>query len=185
MIKPYTAAVLAGGRAQRMGGVDKGLVNWQGRPLVSHVRDALGEPAAYLVSANRNHERYRELGWQVVADPQVEGVEPFAGPLLGLLALMRVTTTPWLLLSPCDTPALPSDYAARMQGHGEHMVCARDAERIHPLHLWLPTTLADSLEVYLRAGERRVMAWVLAQQPHWVDFADCPGSLANINTLPT
>ncbi|WP_071873005.1 molybdenum cofactor guanylyltransferase MobA [Atopomonas hussainii] len=180
----YSAAVLAGGKAQRMGGVDKGLLDWHGQPLVEWVRPALGKPQAWLVSANRNQARYAALGWQVVEDPALAGVEPFAGPLLGLLALLRACPAPWLLVSPCDTPDLPADFAQRLIGAGAQVACATDGERIHPLHLWLPTQLADSLEAYLRSGERRVMGWVMAQQPALVSFADQPQSLRNLNSLP-
>ena len=42
-----TGVILAGGRARRMGGADKGLVLFNGKPLIEYVIDAL-EPQVYL-----------------------------------------------------------------------------------------------------------------------------------------
>ncbi|HEN8709542.1 TPA: NTP transferase domain-containing protein, partial [Pseudomonas putida] len=36
-LPPCSILILAGGRGQRMGGRDKGLVDWQGEPLIAHV----------------------------------------------------------------------------------------------------------------------------------------------------
>jgi molybdenum cofactor guanylyltransferase len=38
---PASILILAGGRGQRMGGRDKGLVEWQGQPLVAQVQAAV------------------------------------------------------------------------------------------------------------------------------------------------
>jgi molybdopterin-guanine dinucleotide biosynthesis protein A len=54
-----TAVVLAGGRGSRMGGVDKGLQNFRGMPLVMHALMRLqmqegGLVVESMVNANRN-----------------------------------------------------------------------------------------------------------------------------------
>src|SRR5690606_7670207 len=51
--------LLAGGRGQRMGGADKGLLEWQGRPLIAWLHD-LVRPLSddLIISCNRNSERY-------------------------------------------------------------------------------------------------------------------------------
>lgn len=178
---PYTAAVLAGGLGTRMAGADKGLLRWQGIPLISHVRTALGQPAQWLVSCNRHTQDYADLGWTPVPDPVLEGVEAYAGPLLGLLGILEAAAHDGVLISPCDTPQLPEDFAARLCGQGA-IACAHDGERWHPLHMWISRALAPQLREALQAGERRVMAWVQAQQPVVVDFSDCPDAFANCNT---
>jgi len=53
-----TAVVLAGGRATRMAGVDKGLVPVRGRPMIAYVLEALdSQVGKILVNANRNTEQ--------------------------------------------------------------------------------------------------------------------------------
>ncbi|HDO34129.1 MAG TPA: molybdenum cofactor guanylyltransferase MobA, partial [Chromatiales bacterium] len=64
-----TGLILAGGRARRMGGRDKGLIPLAGRPLVEHVLSALRpQVATLLISANRNLARYRRCGVPVLPD---------------------------------------------------------------------------------------------------------------------
>ena len=104
-----TGVVFAGGRGRRMGSVDKGLVEFDGRALVAHVLERLApQVAALVLNANQNHERYAAFGYPVVAD----AIPGFAGPLAGLHAGITASTTPYVATSPCDSPFLP---AARRQ----------------------------------------------------------------------
>ena len=63
------AVILAGGQGRRMGGADKGLMDYRGRPLVEWVLAAL-EPqvAEIVISANRHLERYAAYGRRVLPD---------------------------------------------------------------------------------------------------------------------
>ena len=64
-----TGIVLAGGQGRRMGGVDKGLVELGGEPMVAHVLARLAPQVGdVLINANQNLERYRAFGHPVVAD---------------------------------------------------------------------------------------------------------------------
>ncbi|MDO9188930.1 MAG: molybdenum cofactor guanylyltransferase, partial [Sulfurimicrobium sp.] len=99
-----TAIVLAGGRGQRMGEADKGLVLLHGKPLVSWVLERIAPQVdEVLISANRNLERYRELGYAVLPDEMPD----FPGPLAGLHRAMAEASHPLWLSVPCDTPFLP------------------------------------------------------------------------------
>ena len=75
---PITGVVLAGGLGRRMGGVDKGLQELQGRPMAAWVIERLAPQVdELLINANQNGERYAAFGHRVVPD-RVAG---FAGPL--------------------------------------------------------------------------------------------------------
>lgn len=100
-----TGVVLAGGRATRMGGIDKGLQALNGRPLWRHVAEALAPQVDELViSANRHLEQWRASGYPVFRDIQ----EGYQGPLAGMLAVMQQVASPWFVFCPCDTPFIPS-----------------------------------------------------------------------------
>lgn len=186
LIQPerVTGVILAGGQGRRMGGLDKGLVEYRGRPLVAQVLAALRpQVGPLLISANRNQDRYRAHGVPVIADD----LAGFQGPLAGIAAALAVATTPWILCVPCDTPHLPPDLALRLaaalQGDRE-LAVAHDGVRPHPLHALLPVTLAADLGAFLAAGERQTRAWQARLRLAQVDFSDHPGAFANLNRLP-
>jgi molybdopterin-guanine dinucleotide biosynthesis protein A len=103
--------VLAGGLGRRMGGADKGLIEYQGRPLIEWALAALASQVDEIfISANRNLDRYAAYGYRVLPDT----LPDFPGPLAGVLAALEAVDTGWLLVVPCDTPHLPADLASRL-----------------------------------------------------------------------
>ncbi len=103
--------ILAGGRGSRMGGVDKGLQNFNGMPLALHtllrLQPQVGE---VMVNANRNLGAYEAFGVPVWPDV----LSDYAGPLAGFLTALERCETPWLVTVPCDTPLFPQDLVARL-----------------------------------------------------------------------
>lgn len=178
-----TGVVLAGGRARRMGGGDKGLMPFRGRPLVAHALEAL-EPVAgrIIINANRHHEAYAALGYPVVADQ----TDSFDGPLAGLLAAMRAADTPYVLTVPCDSPLVSGHHLARLvetlAAERAELCAAHDGQWLHPVFLLAERRLADDLAGYLADGERRVEAWLRRHALALADFSDCPELFANVNT---
>ena len=181
-----TGMVLAGGEGRRMGGRDKGLEPFAGLPLVGHVVKRLeGRVAELLINANRNADAYRFFADRVIADVVMDGAEGgFKGPLMGIYSGLRAAKTPWLLVAPCDSPALPDDLVARMvQGVGQHDIAvAFDGERLHPVVALLRTSLADDLAATLAVGERKIDRWYARHNWCKVDMSDCPDAFANLNT---
>ncbi|MDN3562378.1 molybdenum cofactor guanylyltransferase MobA [Vreelandella neptunia] len=181
-----TGMVLAGGEGRRMGGRDKGLEPFAGLPLVGHVVKRLeGRVAELLINANRNADAYRFFADRVIADVVMDDAEGgFKGPLMGIYSGLRAAKTPWLLVAPCDSPALPDDLVARMvQGVGQHDIAvAFDGERLHPVVALLRTSLADDLAATLAVGERKIDRWYARHNWCKVDMSDCPDAFANLNT---
>ena len=69
MHKEISGVILAGGRATRMGGEDKGLVSIGGIALYQHVLARLRpQVASVAISANRNQARYQASGLPVIGD---------------------------------------------------------------------------------------------------------------------
>ncbi|MBX4377840.1 NTP transferase domain-containing protein, partial [Mycobacterium tuberculosis] len=77
-----------------MGGQDKGLVEWQGEPLIAHLQRKV-RPLTddLIISCNRNRERYAAYADQLVSDEE----DDFPGPLAGILAGLEVARLPHLL----------------------------------------------------------------------------------------
>lgn len=178
-----TGVVLAGGQARRMGGEDKGLIRFKGRPLASYALDALDSVAAHiLINANRNREAYARFGHPVVPDR----TDAFDGPLAGLLSAMRAAETPYVLTVPCDSPLVTGRLLERlcrvMAETGAELCAAHDGERLHPVFLLAERRLADSLERYLASSQRKVGLWLEQHTLALADFSDHPELFANINT---
>ena len=177
-----TGVILAGGRATRMGGVDKGLVPINGRPMIAWVIDALRPQVAdLLINANRNRERYGEFGCDVIDD----GDSEFRGPLAGTVSGMRAARTPWVAIVPCDSPLITSHLVERLYEavatSGLRIAAAHDGERLQPVCALLACDLLDDLAGYLDDGERKIDRWYARHGYASVDFSDVAGSFANIN----
>ena len=139
--RTLTGLILAGGRGSRLGGIDKGLLDVRGTPLVQQVAARLaGQVDALLLSANRSLDRYRALGF----DPLTDGPYVDAGPLAGIRAGLAACATDWLLAVPCDMPFVPLDLRARLLGAAPQDDCrARvpfDGEHHHYACVLLPGT---------------------------------------------
>lgn len=93
-----TFGLIAGGKASRLGGIDKAWLERNAEPQVLRwQRRFSGEVAAMLVSANRDLDRYAMHGLIAVPDRIAD-----AGPLGGLDALAAACETPWLFTLPVD-----------------------------------------------------------------------------------
>ncbi|MGP3593149.1 molybdenum cofactor guanylyltransferase MobA [Vagococcus sp. WN89Y] len=176
-----TGVVLAGGKASRMGGQDKGLLMLKGKPLWQHVAQRLApQVAKVVISANRNLEVYRASGLPVVPD----SLAGFPGPLAGMLSVIQECDDEWFLFCPCDTPHVPDSLALRLGSACQHApaVWVHDGERDHPAVVLMHRRLVPLLQAYLTQGERRVKIFMQEVGGHSVDFSDMKSAFANVNT---
>ena len=183
-VGPLTGVVLAGGRAERMGGRDKGLLSLAGEPLVAHViRRLQPQVVEVLIGANRNLDAYRRFGCRVIQDGERER---FQGPLAGVLAAMLAAGTRYLLTAPCDSPWLPPDYAQRMRQALERqradLAVAFFKGFWQPMFALVPVALWDDLASYLAGGEGSATRWLQRHQPAPVEFPDESALFDNVNT---
>lgn len=178
-----TGVVLAGGRARRMGGGDKGLLPFRGKPLAAWAITALQAVTdTILINANRNLDEYAALGYPVIAD----AADTYEGPLAGLLSAMKTAKTPYVLTVPCDSPLVQGQllerlYTTRME-HDADLCAAHDGERLHPVFLLTKTELVASLETYLAGGDRKIDLWLARHHLVLADYRDHPELFANVNT---
>lgn len=178
-----TGVILAGGRGQRMGGVDKGLVALGGKPMVALALDALRpQVGTILINANRNIDEYAAFGHEVVSD----GFEGFLGPLAGLASAMQAAKTDYLLTVPCDSPLLARDLAARLyaalRGNDADISVAHDGERLHPVFALLKRPLLPSLLDYLSEGGRKIDVWFARHALAIADLRDRADTFINVNS---
>ena len=178
---PCSGIILAGGRATRLQGRDKGLLELAGEPLLAHVlRRLRPQVDDIVINANRHLEQYAAFGWPVVPDHTPD----FAGPLAGIQAALPHCRHEWVLVVACDCPLLPTDLAQRLfagLSAGSWLAIAHDGKRLQPLCLLLHKSLQLSLDATVQAGHAKVERWCLAQAHDVVTIADV-GAFRNINT---
>ncbi|MDB5967194.1 MAG: molybdenum cofactor guanylyltransferase [Polaromonas sp.] len=193
-----TAVILAGGRGSRMGGVDKGLQNFNGVPLALYTLLRLGpQVGEVMINANRNLAAYESFGVPVWPDNASLG--DYAGPLAGFMTALERCETPYLLTVPCDTPLFPADLAARLaealaREDADFAVAAapeadgagRSALRPQPVFCLMHTGVLESLMRFTRDGGRKIDAWTAQHKTVTVPFdrpTDDAHAFANANTL--
>ncbi|MGQ0656854.1 MAG: molybdenum cofactor guanylyltransferase MobA [Chromatiales bacterium] len=181
--RDITGVILAGGRATRMGGEDKGLIEVAGRTMVESVLNALRPQVSdLLINANRNLDRYRAYGLPVVADM----IEGYCGPLAGMASAMRVARTRYLLSAPCDSPFIAGDLAARLHARlvesDAEISVADSGGRLEPVFALIDCQLLSALLSYLDSGERKIDRWYALHRMVATDFSDRPDMFLNLNT---
>lgn len=176
--------ILAGGLARRMNNQDKGLVNYNGHPMVSYAIAALTAVADQsIINANRNREQYQTFGLPVVPDQ----TDSYDGPLAGILTALIYTDAEILVVVPCDSPLIKAEHLQKLLAtraeNAADVAVAFDGKRLHPVFLALKTSLKSGLQDYLASGERKISHWLEQQKMVNADFSNQPEIFININTL--
>ena len=169
--------VLAGGRASRMGGREKTLLELHGKPMLQHVVERLRPQLGPIaISANGDPARFAALGLPVLPDDEQFHL---AGPLAGILAGLRwargLGSAEWLLTAAGDTPYPPPDLAARLSAalsaRPDGIAVAASGGRRHPVFALWPIGIADDLEGFLADGSNAsVAAFIDRHDAVSVDF---------------
>lgn len=178
-----TGVILAGGQARRMNGQDKGLVMLSNKPMIEYVIEALKpQTSKLIINANRNHDVYSSYGIEIIAD-QLSG---FCGPLAGMASALKTIKTEYMVTAPCDSPFIPDNLVQRLATELENKATdisvAHNGERIQPVFCMLKKSLAQSLNNYLAAGDRKIDRWFEQHNYAVADFSDVPSTFDNINT---
>ena len=173
--------LLAGGRARRMGGGDKGLSMLGGRPMMARIIDCVRpQVSALIINANGDPGRFAEYGLGVVADV----IGDFAGPLAGVLtglewAAANAAETKWVATFATDAPFVPADLVNRLLAavdrDGADMACAASGGRAHPVFgLWPVALAADLRRAMIEEDMRKIDRWTARYNLIVVDFPDVP-----------
>lgn len=175
--------ILAGGRAQRMGGQDKGLLQLNGHAMIEYVIAGLNrQVCALTINANRNIHAYQQFGYPVIADQLAD----FQGPLAGMVSAMQDCQHEYMVIAPCDGPFIRDDYVARLHAArartGSNISVAHDGQRLQPVYTLLASSLCPSLLAYLATGNRKIDLWYQQEGYCVADFADATELFVNINT---
>jgi molybdopterin-guanine dinucleotide biosynthesis protein A len=164
-----------------MNGEDKGLIIFRELPLIAHVVNITKPKVAeILISANRNLEEYANFG-RVIRDD----LEGFQGPLAGISKALKVCSTPYLLVFPCDSPLIDAtlidSLIEKMEATKADICVAHDGSIMHATFALMQTKLEKSLEEFLEEGGRKMAHWYRQQSLERIDVSSYLEVLTNIN----
>ncbi|GII32141.1 hypothetical protein Pmi06nite_55830 [Planotetraspora mira] len=154
-VTPYDAVILAGGRAERLGGLDKPGALVGGRPLIERVASAVAEATRLIVVGpprDLANEPLRTAGAVFTSEDP-----PGGGPVPALRAGLAQVHAPWLALLAADLPFLAAHHIAallRAARAGETTAAAGavlvddDGREQWLTGVWRTEALADALDGY-------------------------------------
>lgn len=172
--------ILAGGQSKRMNHEDKGLVKFNGRPLIEHVVNALhNQIDDFVISANRNIQSYQRLTSIVIPDNGSKN-----GPLAGIVAAAPACRHEQVLVVPCDMPYLPNNLVKSLlsASKSRDIAIVRVQNRLQLVFLMRKSLLVSAQE-HLSSGRFKLMQWIENCSPAVVDYNDSADAFININSV--
>lgn len=181
-------AILAGGRATRMAGIAKGMLEVpDGRSVIQRLIDELARAGVDEVIVAANDSRpYRHLGRQIVPDIRAD-----LGPLGGIEAALAWSARPprrfdAVVFLPCDLPAITASeistlIAAFKAGEAQIFVAETGKDFSEALCCIVHNDILPDISARIDCGRRGVRkAWrsLAAAAVHFDDEA----AFTNINT---
>jgi molybdopterin-guanine dinucleotide biosynthesis protein A len=181
---PKTAAILVGGRAHRLGGLDKSRLDVGGRTILDHQLDALAGVVDRIVLIGTTAAPPARPGVEVAAD-----IRPGCGSLGGLYTALRVAAGPVVVVA-CDMPFLTGAFLAFLRDAlGSHdAAIPRTPDGLHPLCAVYAQACLGPVERRLDTGRLKVvdaLAGLHVREigPHEIEPFDPDGLLfMNLNT---
>ena len=170
--------MLAGGKSSRMG-KDKGLVLFNGQPMISYVLKALGETGIPF-NIIANNEGYEKFGHPVVADLVVD-----KGPMGGLLTAFSNTKAKAVLLMSCDMPLVNSEAIKQLIDKAviNQIIAPTEEGRVNPLFALYPLSLKHEVERRITNGRLKMTDLILENKHTLVPsiVRENPGIFRNVN----
>jgi molybdopterin-guanine dinucleotide biosynthesis protein A len=177
-----TSIILAGGKSSRMG-MEKGLVDFRGKPLIQYGIDLLSRYTEQILISSSNPD-YHSFGFEMVPDP-VAG----KGPVAGIAAALKSSRSVWNIVIACDLPFLQPeliDCLLENAGSYQAVIPLHDGV-MEPLAGIYQQELAGHFETAIAAGDLALHRILLASKAKYQDVSHLiqkyPLLFTNFNTL--
>lgn len=178
LIKGITGVVMAGGKSSRMGS-DKGLVEFDGKPLVQYAIDSLKSVCDNVLISTRN-PAYSQFGLPLIADEI-----PDCGPIGGIYSALKASTTDQILVLACDMPFVTSETLLKLLAQNNCFECIvpRVAGKLEPLCSIYLKSLLCVIERNIRNGNFALNQLIMESNYCLIDFDEIVADFKNFNTL--
>lgn len=152
----WTAAILAGGQARRLGGLEKGALPVGARPIIDRQLAVLRDLTPHILIVARQDMRARVAEVPIVTDLVAE-----AGALGGLYTALMEAPTEQVIVLACDMPFVTADFLEHLATVGgdatPDAVVPRDRHGRHPLCASYRQRVAGHLKARIERGALRVL----------------------------
>ncbi len=177
--KNITGIILSGGKSSRMG-EDKGLLNLNGKPFMSHVIEAL-VPFVDDIIIVSDHKRHDVFGVKRITDKLKN-----AGPLSGLYSGLAYSTTSLNIILSCDIPRIDASILSLMvnaKTEENDVVIVASKGKVMPLIGIYEKRCEKTIVKLLNNGERRLQTALKALNVKTILLAEhLADYTVNINT---
>ncbi len=151
----FSAVLLAGGKSSRMGR-DKALLEFEGKPLWRRQLDTLRRlsPNELFISGSQ-----RDSAVVTIADEV-----PDAGPLAGIAAALRRSSSPCLIVLAIDLPMMTTAFLRSLLDlcHDQRGVVPQRTQRFEPLAAIYPKNSAELAAAALQRDDFSMQNFVRA-----------------------
>ena len=178
-----TGVILAGGKSSRMG-KDKALLDFNGKPFIQHIAEALQQVFSKIIIISDHGEDYRFLGL-----PIYEDIFKDCGPLGGIHAAFTRTWAKRIFIISCDLPLLSAEtvrWIIETSCRGD-VIVVQSGQYIQPLCGMYSRRCHTLLEKHLKLGQHSVLRFLedvqmVAILPDLSSAPNVPRVLTNVNT---
>lgn len=145
------AIIIAGGKSSRMGS-DKGLMLLNGKPLIGYIISAL-IPISSEIVISTNNPNYEQFGFPLIPDEHAN-----IGPMGGLHAALKHSSTNQNIVVSCDTPFIATEILNKMATAGFDNCAFLDSEKqIHPLIGLYSKEVVNAIEFQISKENYKMM----------------------------
>lgn len=181
MNRQFTGIILAGGKSSRMG-KDKGLMEFRGRPLISHAIELLTVHCQELLISTGNTE-YKQFGLPLVPDLHAE-----FGPMGGIYSAMQQISGDWSIVLACDMPFVNHQLCDLLKDNAENSRCCIVPEHdglLEPLAAMYHRRIIPEMENALELNQPSLYRLFQTSGAFFLStdqlLADYPDLFANLN----
>ncbi|HSW40457.1 MAG TPA: molybdenum cofactor guanylyltransferase, partial [Acidobacteriota bacterium] len=157
MKKKLSGAILAGGQGRRLGGVAKGMILVNGRPIIARVAETLAGFVEETIIVSNDANIYRFLELPVFPDD-----EAGRGPLQGIVTAIRKSAWDQVIVAPCDMPYVTPEAIRTLlsYAHDADAVVPLSAKGWEPLFAVYSKACLAAAEKVLESGRRRIIEFL-------------------------
>ena len=181
-------ALLAGGQARRMGGIDKGEIRIDGQSIISSLIARFVDKCDYLLmNANGDLARFDHYEIDIIQDM----LEGYQGPLAGIYSCLEYVrrTQPFIdyvVTLPIDAPFVPASLIDDLLAAKDKapLISVQSHGRTHPvIGLWPVHMVEDLQKALLIEGLRKIDAVTEPLGCYYLTYDDVPDPFVNLNRL--